>query len=59
MAHEITGLQKRTRSELIRIILEMQSERDAAKSDVLRAIESRNAAIDEAAALRAQLARAG
>lgn len=48
-------MSERTRTELLRIIEEMKSERDAAKTDTLRAIEERNRALDEAATLRVML----
>ena len=51
-------LRQMTRAELIRVIDEMRSERDAAKATALRAVEERNLAYDEVAMLRQRLATA-
>lgn len=46
-----------TRTELRRIAEEFQSERDAAKRDVMRAFDERNVALDRATAAETSLAR--
>jgi hypothetical protein len=52
---EVPDYKKLSRTEMVRVLEEFRSERDAAKRDVLRAVEERNALIAELQAITARL----